>query len=76
MSDFKRRDFLKATAGVAAGTALGAGSALWILPADAAAQNYKVDAGEGREAARAALEALRPGRRGRLGRQHQEVHRR
>ena len=29
MSDTKRRDFLKATAGVAAGGALGAGSALW-----------------------------------------------
>ncbi len=39
MSDFKRRDFLKATAGVAAGTALGTGSAL--LPTDASAQ-YKV----------------------------------
>ena len=39
MSDFKRRDFLKATAGVAAGTALGTGSAL--LPTDAFAQ-YKV----------------------------------
>jgi multiple sugar transport system substrate-binding protein len=39
MSKFKRRDFLKATAGVAAGGALGTGSALF--PADAAAQ-YKV----------------------------------
>jgi len=39
MTNFKRRDFLKATAGVAAGGALGAGSAL--LPADAQAQ-YKV----------------------------------
>ncbi len=29
MSDVKRRDFLKATAGVAAGTALGGGSALF-----------------------------------------------
>jgi multiple sugar transport system substrate-binding protein len=36
MSDFKRRDFLKTTAGVAATTALGSGSAL--LPADALAQ--------------------------------------
>ena len=40
MSNFKRRDFLKATAGVAAGTALGSGSLL--LPEDAAAQQYKV----------------------------------
>ena len=39
MSDSSRRDFLKATAGVAAGTALG-GSALWTP--DAAAQTYKV----------------------------------
>src|SRR5690242_21882250 len=39
MSDFKRRDFLKATAGVAAGSALGAGSVL--LPGEAAAQTYK-----------------------------------
>jgi len=40
MSKFKRRDFLKATAGVAAGTALGPGSAL--LSPEAAAQSYKV----------------------------------
>ena len=40
MSKFKRRDFLKATAGVAAGGALGAGSALFA--ADAQAQQYKV----------------------------------
>src|SRR5205823_11256594 len=39
MSDFKRRDFLKATAGVAAGTALGSGSLL--LPGEALAQTYK-----------------------------------
>src|SRR3979409_1596525 len=39
MSDFKRRDFLKVTAGVAAGSALGAGSAL--LPTEALAQQYK-----------------------------------
>ena len=39
MSDSSRRDFLKATAGVAAGTALG-GTALWTP--DAAAQSYKV----------------------------------
>jgi multiple sugar transport system substrate-binding protein len=39
MSDSKRRDFLKATAGIAAGTALGSGSALWTP--DAAAQTYK-----------------------------------
>src|ERR1700730_12005776 len=38
MNDFKRRDFLKATAGVAAGTALGTGSAL--LPAGAIAQQH------------------------------------
>ena len=40
MKDFKRRDFLKATAGVAAGTALGTGSLL--LPGEAVAQTYKV----------------------------------
>ncbi|MBS0325267.1 MAG: carbohydrate ABC transporter substrate-binding protein [Proteobacteria bacterium] len=40
MSDSKRRDFLKATAGVAAGAALGGGSALW--PADSAAAEYKL----------------------------------
>ena len=39
MSKFMRRDFLKATAGVAAGQALGAGSAL--LAADAGAQPYE-----------------------------------
>jgi len=40
MSDIKRRDFLKATAGVAAGSMLGTGSALWTP--DAMAQTYKV----------------------------------
>jgi multiple sugar transport system substrate-binding protein len=40
MSDIKRRDFLKASAGVAAGTALGAGSALFS--SQAAAQQYKL----------------------------------
>jgi multiple sugar transport system substrate-binding protein len=40
MSKFKRRDFLKATAGVAAGGALGVGSALFA--ADAQAQQYKI----------------------------------
>jgi multiple sugar transport system substrate-binding protein len=40
MSKFKRRDFLKASAGVAAGGALGTGSALFT--ADALAQQYKV----------------------------------
>jgi len=40
MSNFKRRDFLKATAGVAAGSALGAGSALFAD--EALAQQYKV----------------------------------
>jgi len=40
MSNFKRRDFLKATAGVAAGGALGAGSALFA--GEALAQQYKV----------------------------------
>jgi len=39
MSDFKRRDFLKTAAGVAAGTALASGGL--ILPADVAAQTYK-----------------------------------
>ena len=74
MSDFKRRDFLKATAGVAAGAALGAGPRCGRR--DAAAQTVQGDAGEGRQAARAALEALRAGRRGHVGREHQEVHRR
>jgi multiple sugar transport system substrate-binding protein len=40
MSKFKRRDFLKATAGVAASGALGTGSALFA--AEAQAQAYKV----------------------------------
>jgi multiple sugar transport system substrate-binding protein len=40
MNEFKRRDFLKATAGVAAGTALGTGALL--LPGEAVAQTYKV----------------------------------
>jgi multiple sugar transport system substrate-binding protein len=40
MSKFKRRDFLKATAGVAAGTALGSGTSL--LATDASAQQFKV----------------------------------
>src|SRR5438105_14557309 len=39
MNDFKRRDFLKATAGVAAGTALGGSAGL--LAADANAQQYQ-----------------------------------
>ncbi len=39
MDEFKRRDFLKTTAGVAASTAIGGGSALFA--ADAAAQQYK-----------------------------------
>src|ERR1700688_4905978 len=39
MKDFKRRDFLKATAGVAAGTALGTGSLL--STGEAVAQTYK-----------------------------------
>jgi multiple sugar transport system substrate-binding protein len=40
MSDSNRRDFLKATAGLAVGSALGGGSALWTP--EAAAQSYKV----------------------------------
>src|SRR5439155_16574725 len=40
MTDFKRRDFLRVTAGVAAGSSLGAGSALFA--ADAAAQQLKL----------------------------------
>jgi multiple sugar transport system substrate-binding protein len=40
MSDTKRRDFLKATAGVAAGSMLGAGSSLFAP--EALAQQYKV----------------------------------
>jgi multiple sugar transport system substrate-binding protein len=39
MSDNKRRDFLKATAGVAAGAAIGTGSGLWVP--EAAAQTFK-----------------------------------
>ena len=39
MSDTKRRDFLKATAGMAVGSALGGGSTLFA--AEAAAQQYK-----------------------------------
>src|ERR1700694_3581385 len=39
MNDFKRRDFLKATAGVAAGTALGASTGL--IATEANAQQYK-----------------------------------
>jgi len=39
MNDFKRRDFLKATVGVAAGTALGTGSLL--SAGEAVAQTYK-----------------------------------
>ncbi len=35
MNEIKRRDFLKATAGVAAGTAIGGGSALFAPPAEA-----------------------------------------
>ena len=40
MSDSKRREFLKATAGVAVGSALGGGSALFA--GEAAAQQYRV----------------------------------
>ena len=40
MSDTRRRDFLKATAGVAVGSAIGGGSALWTP--EAAAQQYKI----------------------------------
>ena len=40
MSDSKRRDFLKATAGMAVGSALGSGSTLFA--GDAMAQQYKV----------------------------------
>ncbi|MFI4902699.1 MAG: ABC transporter substrate-binding protein [Burkholderiales bacterium] len=40
MDEYKRRDFLKTTAGVAATTALGGGTALFA--ADAAAQQYNV----------------------------------
>ena len=72
MSDFKRRDFLKTAAGVAAGTALG--HRLDLVPAEAAAQTYKAAPGEGRETARAALETLRAGRRRRVGGQHQEIY--
>ena len=70
MSEFKRRDFLKTSAGVAAGAA--AGPLIWVKDAQRAVEQH---AGEGREAARAALEALRPGRRGPVHGEHQEVHR-
>ena len=52
MNDFKRRDFLKTAAGVAAGTALGAGPPL--LPPEVAAPQYKVPPEQG-----AKLTALR-----------------
>ena len=45
MSDTKRRDFLKATAGVAAGGVLGAGSALWTPEAMAQTWNVKPEKG-------------------------------
>jgi len=45
MSDFKRREFLKTTAGVAATTALGSGSVL--LPADALAQQTRFNPEKG-----------------------------
>ena len=61
MSEFKRRKFLKTSAGVAAARRCGAGPLLWRR--DAHAQTVDVQAGEGREAARAALEPLRAGRR-------------
>ncbi len=73
MSDFKRRDFLKTAAGVAAGTAMGASGL--ILPADVAAQTYKITPEKGAKLRVLALEAIRAGRRGRLGCTHQEVHR-
>ena len=63
MSKFTRREFLKTTAGAAAAGSLGVGSAMWSQDAS----RRHVDAGEGREAARAALEALRAGRRGQSG---------
>jgi len=45
MSDFKRREFLKTTAGVAATTALGSGSVL--LPSDALAQQTRFNPEKG-----------------------------
>ena len=69
MSRFKRREFLKVSAGVAAGAApvlhLGQGR-------ERAVEQH---AGEGREAAGVALEALRPGRRGPVLGEREEVQR-
>ena len=69
MKQLKRREFLKTTAGVAAGAHrrpddLGEGC-------PGAVEQH---AGKGREAARAALEALRAGRRRPVSGQRQEVH--
>ena len=60
MSEFNRRKFLKSSAGVAAAATLGTGAALFAPAAQA--QTLDLQAGEGREAARAALEPLRAGR--------------
>ena len=54
MSEFNRRNFLKTTAGVAAGAAVGAG-AVWRHGRARAV--HQLQAREGRQAARAALEA-------------------
>ena len=67
-----RRDFLKTTAGAAAAGSIGAGGACFRRTHS---RRRKLDAGEGRQAARAALEALRAGRRGHVDGEHQEVHR-
>ena len=71
--DFNRRKFLEGSAGVAAAATLGTGAALFA-PAGAGA-DADLQAREGRQAARAALEPLRAGRHRRLHGQRQEVHR-
>ena len=75
MSDtsFNRRKFLESSAGAAAVAGLGTGSALFAPLAQRA--DARVQAREGRQAARPALEPLRPGRHRRLHGQRQEVHR-
>ena len=60
--NIKRRDFLKVDGGVAAGAAVGA-----VHLGQGRERAVEQHAGEGREAARAALEPLRPGR-------HRPVH--
>ena len=70
MSKFVRRDFLKAGAAAAAGAV--SSPFVWIKDADA---QWTGGAGEGSEAARAALEPLRAGRHRPVHGERQEVQR-